>query len=201
MKIARYVRSLRQSLPAETARDFDLTLEGDADAVVRLLEAIPVRLRGHLAVVAYQLSVPNPVYQMILGEVWRLNESLLTEFWPSSMVRRMLARAEFDVPNFLGRLSVYRGFGGERARRMTAKRAASELFWYCLRPSAERSAIGAPGTLGTVKVFRISIARADIIYWGEGNGEIGVVANRVLPAVRDEDVSEIPLLRRAAVTQ
>ena len=120
MKNGRYLNSVRCALPAGAQGFLDLAFSGDALAARRLMVMAPKRLRGHIAFLAYQLKTRNPAYREIMKSVWApASRHLLTAHWPPQMVRRMLARADFRIPELSSsgeRLSAGVGRDGQAGR-------------------------------------------------------------------------------------
>src|SRR6188474_2094969 len=115
MRGGRYQRSVRQALPESARAYLDRAFAGDALAARRLMLMAPRRLRGHIAFLAYQSKLANPAYREIVKAVWHQpTRHLLTGFWRPQVVRRMLARADFRVPEFNGPLLIYRPVDGSQ---------------------------------------------------------------------------------------
>src|SRR5436190_15100403 len=183
MRGGRYQRSVRQALP-ESARGYlDRAFAGDALAARRLMLMAPRRLRGHIAFLAYQSKLVNPAYREILKAVWHPpTRHLLTGFWCPQVVRRMLARADFRIPEFSGPLTVYRGVHG------SSRGAAADLCW-SLSPQFALTA--AEAASAEPKILRASIDPADIIYFGNRNGEQEIVCRRPTDAATVIDAANL----------
>lgn len=176
MRTAQYFRHIASSLPEAARGLFDAALSGDAAAARLLIAATPRRLRGHVAVVAYETGVANPAYREIVGAVWRGDPMLLADFWPPAVVRRILARAEFALSGMAGAvrldggIAVYRGACG-----MPARKVAAGLCWYPSRSEAARLAVRRSGATGRPRLLRGIVKPADVIFWDEIGGAPGIV--------------------------
>jgi hypothetical protein len=171
MRSGRYQRSVRQGLPDNARAYLDRAFAGDALAARRLMLIAPRRLRGHIAFLAYQSKLANPAYREIVKAVWHQpTRHLLTGFWRPQVVRRMLARADFRVPQFSGPLMVFRPVDGSQEHG-----AAADLCW-SLSPEFALAAAEAAGA--EPKILRASIDPADVIYFGNRNGEQEIVCRR-----------------------
>lgn len=169
MNRGRYLKSVRSALPENAQADLDRAFSGDALAARRLMLIAPRRLRGHIAFLAYQSKIGNPAYREIVKAVWAPEtRPLLTAFWRPQIVRRMLARAEFRIPQFSGPLTIFRLVRGGQV-----KKASAELCWSLSREGAiadaARTRPARPG------ILQATIDPADIIYWGESYGEQEIV--------------------------
>jgi len=194
MKTGPYLMSVRSALP-ESARDnLDMAFAGNALAARRLMVAAPRRLRGHLACLAYQLRIGNPAYREIVKAAWAHDtRDLLTTFWPKQMLRRLLARAEFKIPEFRGPISIF-----QPVRGGSIKKAAAELCWSMSREAASKAAAKLPAA--RPRVLHAIIDPAEIIYWNNGHGASEVVGRHAVerfvvelarPASRAEN-AELP---------
>jgi hypothetical protein len=191
MKSGRYLNSVRCALPESAQAYLDRAFTGDALAARRLMIMAPRRLRGHIACLAYQSKIRNPAYREIVRAVWaHETRHLLTAFWAPQMVRRMLARADFPIPELSGPVTIFRPVSGA-----PVKKAAAGLCWTLSREVAVSDAARA----GTEKprILQATIDPADIIYWGNGRGEQEIVARRPVHPVVVESPSRI----RGASTQ
>lgn len=191
MKSGRYLKSVRDALPESAQTNLDRAFVGDALAARRLMITAPKRLRGHIAFLAYQAKIPNPAYREIIKAVWTTKDArhLLTGFWRPQLVRRMLERADFTVPELAGPVTIYRPLCGTHL-----KKAAAELIWSL---SPERVAEAARTADGTPKLLRATIDPTDIIYFGNRHGEQEVVSRH---AVEDAVLIEpLHLMPRAAL--
>lgn len=169
MKSGRYLNSVRGALSESAQPNFDRAFVGDALAARRLMIMAPRRLRGHIAFLAYQAKIANPAYREILKAVWAPeSRHLLTEFWRQQVVRRMLARADFRIPEFSGAITIYRPIRGAQA-----KRASAELCWSLSRERVVSEAVRA--TSAKPKILQATIDPSDIIYWGNSRGEQEIV--------------------------
>ena len=183
MKNGRYLNSVRCALPEGARGDMDLAFAGDALAARRLMIVAPRRLRGHIAFLAYQLRTRNPAYREMMKAVWALDtRHLLTAHWPQQTVRRMLARADFLIPDLSGPVSVYRPVSGA-----TVKQAASALCWSLLRDAAIADAARADAQ--RPRILKATLDPSDIVYFANGRGEQEVVSRRPVRAFAIEDVA------------
>lgn len=174
MKTGPYLKSVRSALP-ESARDnLDMAFAGNALAARRLMVAAPRRLRGHLACLAYQLRIGNPAYREIVKAAWAHDaRDLLTTFWPKQMLRRLLARAEFQIPEFRGPISIF-----QPVRGGSIKKAAAELCWSMSRVVATRAA--ANSAVARPRVLHAIIDPAEIIYWSNLHGASEIVGRHAI---------------------
>ena len=194
MKNSRYLSSVRCALPEGAQSYLDLAFSGDALAARRLMVMAPKRLRGHIAFLAYQLKTRNPAYREIIKSVWApTTRHLLTAHWPPQMVRRMLGRADFRIPDLNGPLSVFRPASGA-----TVKRAASALAWLLSRDAAIAEATRAD--MSHPRILKATLDPSEIIYFANGRGEHEVVSRRPVKTFAVEDVSVVsnPGPRRAS---
>ena len=185
MKNGRYLNSVRCALPQGAQNYLDLAFSGDALAARRLMVMAPKRLRGHIAFLAYQLKTRNPAYREIIKSVWaKGTRHLLTAHWPPQMVRRMLARADFRIPDLNGPVSVF-----QPASTGRVKRAASALAWSLSRDDAmveaERADAGHP------RILMATLDPSEIIYFSNGRGEHEVVARRPVTTFAVEDLKVV----------
>lgn len=192
MRVKRYLGSVRSQLPAEAQIILDRTLAGDAIVARRLPAIVPTRLLGHIVVLAYQIRTPNPSYRELLKAACHPEKRhLLTDFWRPQMVRRMLARADFKVPQLQGQVKIYRPLAG-----LPTRKAAAELFWTLSLDAAIANAEWA--NTGRSRVLQATVSPTDVIYWGRGKaGTPEIVTRRPFRA----DVIELGenRVRRAAV--
>ena len=139
----------------------------------------PKRLRGHIAFLAYQAKIANPAYREIVRAVWhKETRHLLTGFWRQEVLRRMLARADFPVPELPGPVAVYRAMAGTEAKKVVA----ADLSWSLSRERTLLDAIVANPS--KPRFVQATIDPSDIVYWNDGDGEQEVVSKRaVLGAV------------------
>jgi hypothetical protein len=196
MRIAVYVRSVRSSLPEPALDFFDAALDGDPAAARQMIGAVPRRLRGHIAVIVYQLRVSNPAYREILGEVWRLDEAILTDFWNPSMIRRMLARADFQKPDCSGSVAAY------RAANKASKRMERALSWYVDPAVALGLASRNCKSTSELKLLRVNVPWSDVIYWGESRGAMALVGRRSVDATpysKDWRARQVPYRRTSGL--
>jgi hypothetical protein len=185
MKNGRYLNSVRCALPDGAQSFLDLAFSGDALAARRLMVMAPKRLRGHIAFLAYQVKTRNPAYREIMKSVWApSSRHLLIAHWPPQIVRRMLARADFRIPDLNAPVSVYRPASG-----MTVKRAAAALSWLLSRDDAIAEAVRADAN--RPRILKATIDPSDIIYFGNGRGEHEVVSRRPVPAHVIEEVKAV----------
>ena len=186
MKSGRYLKSVRGALTEHAQADLDRAFAGDALAARRLMIVAPRRLRGHIAFLAYQSKIGNPAYREIVKAVWlRETRHLLTAFWRPQLVRRMLARADFSIPEFSGPVTVFRP-----AAVAQAEKGAVGLCWSTSPEAAISTAARAGGI--APKILQAKIDPADIIYWGKSGGEQEIVSRRPVDgAVLVEPVSLI----------
>lgn len=188
MKAGPYLTSVRCALPEAARCKLDQALAGDALAARSLMIMAPRRLRGHIACLAYQLKTGNPAYREIVRAVWLpATRHLLIAFWPPQMVRRMLGRADFAIPDFRHPLTIFRPVGGDPIRK-----AAAGLCWSLSREAAVAAALAQAAA--PIRILRATVKPTDIIYWGHSHGEQEIVCRRPVHAVLDEPVR----LRRAA---
>jgi hypothetical protein len=165
----------------------DRAFVGDALAARRLMILAPRRLRGHIAFLAYQAKVGNPAYREIVKAVWaKQTRPVLTGFWRPEVVRRMLVRADFRIPEFNGAVTVFRALSGARA-----KKGAAELSWSLSRAKAI-AAVSAPRP----EILQATIDPADIIYFGNSHGEQEVVCRH--PVQVADSVVPLSLVRGVA---
>ena len=187
MKSGRYLNSVRAALPENAQADLDRAFLGDALAARRLMILAPRRLRGHIAFLAYQAKVGNPAYREIVKAVWaKPTRPVLTGFWRPEVVRRMLARADFRIPEFSGAVTVFRAVSGARA-----KQGAAELCWSLSREKAIAE-VSAPNP----EILQSTIDSADIIYFGNSHGEQEVVSRH--PVQVADSVVPLSLVRGVA---
>ena len=180
MKSGRYLKSVRDALPAAVRAHLDRAFGGDALAARRLMIVAPKRLRGHIAFLAYQAKIANPAYREIVKAVWhKETRHLLTGFWRQEVLRRMLARADFRssrAPRAGDRLSA------QWQRTEAKKVVAADLCWSLSRERALLDAIVANPS--KPRFLQATIDPSDIVYWNNGDGEQEVVSKRaVLGAV------------------
>ena len=185
MRNGRYLSSVRCALPEGAQNFLDLAFSGDALAARRLMVMAPKRLRGHIAFLAYQLKTRNPAYREIMKAVWApATRHLLTAHWPPQMVRRMLARADFRIPELSGPVSIYRPASGA-----TAKRSAAALSWLLSREDAVAKA--ARTDTARPRILKATLDPSDIVYFADARGEHEVVSRRPVPAYVIEDVRPV----------
>ena len=185
MRNGRYLSSVRCALPEGAQNFLDLAFSGDALAARRLMVMAPKRLRGHIAFLAYQLKTRNPAYREIVKSVWAPStRHLLTAHWPPQMVRRMLARADFRIPELSAPVSVYRPLSGA-----TVKRAAAALSWSLLRGDAVAEAARVDSA--RPRILKATLDPSEIVYFANGRGEHEVVSRRPVPAYVIEDVRPV----------
>lgn len=185
MRNGRYLSSVRCALPEGAQSHLDLAFSGDALAARRLMIMAPRRLRGHIAFLAYQLKTRNPAYREIVKAVWALDSRhLLTAHWPPQMVRRMLARADFRIPELSAPVSVFQPVPGA-----PIKRAAAALCWLLSRDAAIANASRAGAE--HPRILKATLDPSDIIYVGNGRGEQEVVSRRPVKGFAVENVSVV----------
>lgn len=190
MQSGRYLKSVRESLPEGARSNLDLALAGDALAARRLMIVAPRRLRGHIASLAYQLKTKNPAYREIVKAVWAPDtRHLLTVHWSSRVVRRMLARAEFQAPEFSGPVIVFRAVGDA-----SVKRSAAALCWTTSRDAATLEAALADAV--APRILRAIVDPGEVIYWGNGRGEQEIVSRHPVRSVVVERVAVLRSPRR-----
>jgi hypothetical protein len=185
MKGGRYLKSVRDALPAAVRAHFDKAFAGDALAARRLMIVAPKRLRGHIAFLAYQAKLGNPAYRAIIRAVW-LKESrhLLTGFWRQEVVRRMLTRADFSRPELSGPVAIYRALGAA-----DTKRASAELCWSLSRERTLLKAFAASPE--RPRLLQATIDASEIVYWSQADGEQEVVSRRPVQGAAIVDVAGI----------
>jgi hypothetical protein len=182
MKVSRYLNSIRSALPEEAQNYLDLAFSGDALAARRLMVMAPKRLRGHIAFLAYQLKTKNPAYREIVKAVWAHgSRHALTAHWPPQLVRRILARADFQIPKLSGPVSVFQPVSG------TAARAASALTWLLSREEAitkaERDGASRP------RILKATLDPSEIVYLANRPGDHEVVSRRPITLFMVEELS------------
>jgi hypothetical protein len=164
VRVARYLTSVGSQLPIDARADLDRALAGDALAARRLLIASPKRLLGHIAFLGYQCKTGNPAYRALMKAVWQPNtRTLLTVFWTPQVVRRMLARADFERPTFYGPVTIFRPV------EASLRRAAAQLCWTLSRNVAISEALRT--NPAEPRIVQATIAPADIIFVGNGGSE------------------------------
>jgi hypothetical protein len=185
MRKNRYLTSVRSALPEGVQADLDRALAGDALAARRLMIIAPRRLRGHIACLAYQLKTRNPAYREIIKAVWaREARHLLTAHWPPQMVRRMLTRAAFPIPELSGTLTLYRPVTNAETLK-----AAAALAWFLSREAAAAEA--ARSGAAQPRILQAAVDASDIIYWGNSRGEQEVVS-RCPPQAIAAEPTDLP---------
>jgi hypothetical protein len=185
MKNSRYLSSVRCALPEGAQNYLDLAFSGDALAARRLMVMAPKRLRGHIAFLAYQLKTRNPAYREIVKSVWAPGtRHLLIAHWPPQMVRRMLARADFRIPELSGPVSVFQPVAGA-----TVKRAASALAWLLSRDDAIAKA--ARTDASHPRILKATLEPSEIVYFADSRGEHEVVSRRPVTTFAIEDLSVV----------
>jgi hypothetical protein len=185
MRNSRYLNSVRCALPEGAQGHLDLAFSGDALAARRLMIMAPRRLRGHIAFLAYQLKTRNPAYREMMKAVWALDtRHLLTAHWPAQMVRRMLARADFQIPEMSGPVSVFRPVSGA-----TVKKAAAALCWSLSRDIAIADAVRADAE--RPRILKATLDPSDIVYFANSRGQHEVVSRRPVRAFAIEDVTPV----------
>lgn len=195
MRSGRYLSSVREALPEDARANLDLALSGDALAARRLMIVAPRRLRGHIASLAYQRKTPNPAYREIIRAVWApQTRHLFVAHWSTPVVRRMLARAEFRIPDLNGPVTIYHAVDG-----IPVRRAATELSWTTSRDAAIQDAVKSDEK--APRILQATIEPADVIYWGNAWGEQEVVSRRPIHAPAVECVSLPERPRRSALHQ
>jgi hypothetical protein len=169
MKTAPYLKSVRCALPDRHRPLLDQALAGDALAARRLMIVALPRSHGHIACLAYQLKTPNPAYREILQAAW-IPESrhLIIDFWPTPMIRRMFARADFSIPVFAGSVRVFRSVCGGSVRK-----AAAGLCWTLSLKQATRHKGHHP-----TKILQATADPSDLIYWGNRRGEQEIISRQ-----------------------
>jgi hypothetical protein len=161
VRIDRYLTSIKDLLPVAARADFVRALAGDALAARRLLIASPKRLLGHLAFLGYQCKMGNPAYRALLKAVWQpKTRALLTEFWTPQVVRRMLARADFERPILYGPVTIFRPV------EASARRAAAQLCWTRSRNIAISEALRI--NPANPRIVQATIAPTDILFFEDG---------------------------------
>jgi hypothetical protein len=177
MKSGQYLRSVRTILPEGALPYLERAFAGDALAARRLMIMAPKRMRGHIACLAYHLKVGNPAYREIVKAVWaRDSRHFLTGFWRPQMVRRMLARADFKIPEFSGPVTIFRPVSAS-----TTRKASDELCWWLSRSAAIADA--AKAGIEDARILQATVQPADIIYWSDRHGEQEVVCGRPINAL------------------
>ena len=177
MRVGRYLTSVKTQLPVDFQADFDRALAGDALAARRLVLASPRRLLAHVAFLAYQRKTKNPAYRELLKAAWQpKTRFLLTDFWKPQVVRRMLARADFERPALYGPLTVFQPV------KASARGAAAQLCWTLSRRAAVADAIRI--NPARPRIVQATIAATDILHFEKGTK--GVVVRRPLKAVTVE---------------
>ncbi len=188
MNRVRYLDSVRRGLPEDARVQLDQAFSGDALAARRLMLVAPRRLRGHIAFLAYQSKLGNPAYREIVKAVWsRETRHLLTAFWRPQSVRRMLARAEFRIPDLSGPVAIFRPVETGAVRK-----AKAELCW---SPSRDAALADAARAGGTTLILQATIDPDDIVYWGENDGVPEIVGRH---PVRDAVALDPASLIRSA---
>lgn len=183
MKNGRYRNSVRRGLPEGAQGHLDLAFAGDALAARRLMIMAPRRLRGHIAFLAYQLKTRNPAYREMMKAVWALDtRHLLTAHWPPQMVRRMLARADFQIPELSGPVSVFHPVSGA-----TVRKTASALCWSLSRDAAIADAVRADAE--RPRILKATLDPSDIVYFANSRGQHEVVSRRPVQVFAIEDVT------------
>ena len=174
MRVGRYLTSIKSQLSNDDQADLDRALAGDAIAARRLIIGSPKRLLAHVAFLAYQRKTRNPAYRELLKAAWQpKSRFLLTEFWKPEVVRRMLARADFERPALYGPLTVFLPV------KASARGAAAQLCWTLSRKAAVADAIRI--NPARPRVLQATIAATDILHFEKGTK--GVVVRRPLKAV------------------
>jgi hypothetical protein len=169
MKTASYLKSVRSALPEAERPLLDQAFAGDALAARRLMIVAPLRLRGHIACLAYQLKVSNPAYREMLVAIWaRESRHLLIDFWPKPMLRRMFARGDFPIPPLAGPVTIFRHACG-----VSVRKAAGGLCWTASLQEAMRKAGYA--AVSDPRIIQSSVDPKDIIFWGNSHGEQEVI--------------------------
>lgn len=193
MKTSRYLQSIRSSLPEGAQASFDLAFTGDAMAARRLMNLAPRRFRGHIACLAFETGLENPAYREIVRAVWEPEtRMLLTDFRQPRMVRAMLARASFQIPEFASPVLVYRP-----VEKCSLRKAAAGLCWSLSREVAASLPAVSLDASGSPRILQATVDRPDIIYWGNSRGEQEIVACRPLDAVVDDDAVRPAYARRS----
>jgi hypothetical protein len=188
LKTSRYLQSVQSSLPEGAQTSFDLAFTGDAMAARRLMNTVPRRFRGHIACLAFETGLENPAYREILRAAWEPEtRRLLTDFRQPRIVRGMLARASFQIPEFASPVIVYRRVD------CSLRKAAAGLCWSLSRELAASSSALSLKASGRLRILRATLDRPDIIYWGNSRGEQEIVACRPVGAVLDDDDDAVRL--------
>ena len=165
MGTGRYLASVKRQLPIDAQADLDRALAGDALAARRLVLASPKRFLGHIAFLAYQRKTKNPAYRELLKAVWQPKaRSLLTAFWRPQVVRKMLARAEFERPALFGPVTVF------RAVETSVRAAGAELCWTLSRNDAISEALGADPS--NPRIIQAVVAPTDVLVFEKSGEEV-----------------------------
>jgi len=181
VRVDRYLTSVKSQLPINARADLDRALAGDALAARRLVIASPRRLLGHIAFLGYQCKTGNPAYRELLKAVWLTKARfLLTEFWTPQIVRRMLARADFERPTALyGPVTVFRPV------ETSVRKTVGKLCWTLSRRLAIAEALRT--NPANPRIVQATILPTDILFVGSGGSE-EVVTRRPLQAIVVEPV-------------
>ena len=156
---------MKSQLPTDAQADLDRALAGDALAARRLAIASPKRLLGHIVFLAYQKKTENPAYRTLVQALWQPKTCALTMIvWSPRVVRRMLARANFESSPLRGTVTIFRPV------KTSVRQAARELCWTLSRGAATSEAL--KGHPGNPRIVSATITRADVLFFESAGGRI-----------------------------
>ena len=163
MRVGRYLKSVKSQLPTDAQADLDRALAGDALAARRLAIASPKRLLGHIVFLAYQKKTENPAYRTLVRALWQPKTCAFTMIvWSPHVVRRMLARANFESSPLHGPVTIFRPV------KTSARQAAKELCWTLSRGAATSEALKAHP--GNPRIVSATITRAEVLFFEGATG-------------------------------
>ena len=176
--------SIWDELPPYAEKYMEATFQDhDPKAAIALIAAAPNEWRGHIALCAYWIGLPNPAYREIIESVWIHDHPHMVAAAPGGIpeVRQMFAEAEFPI-KFSGLVTVYRGvFNVDR-------RAATEgLAWTTSREIACWFAYKwiRPPEIDSL-VLKATVDASEVIFWSNDRKEHEVILRRPPPAEVDE---------------
>jgi len=177
-----------EGLPPYAVRYMEGTFnDHDPEAASSLVYAAPNDWRGHIALCAYWIGLPNPAYREIMDNVWNHDHWQLKNVAPGGtrQIRRMMASAEFPIP-LKGDVTIYRGAAG-----VTPAKAVKGLSWTTSREVACWFAYNWVSRRYANKlVLTATVSASDIIYWSNDCDEREVVLRGPPSLSIDENPAE-----------
>jgi hypothetical protein len=160
------LKAVKSQLSATAQADIDRALSGDAIAARRLAITSPKRLLGHIVFLAYQMKTENPAYRTLMRALWQPETcGLMTLVWSPHIVRRMLARANFESAPLHTPLTIFRPV------KTSVRQAAMELCWTLSRSTATAEALKAHPC--NPRIVSATITPADVLFFeGAAGGRI-----------------------------